>query len=251
MIQEKKAVISMSGGLDSTCLAMVLLSEGYEVKAYAFDYGQKHMIELKKLKKNIKLLQKLQLPINLQIINLRDAFSDSNSSLKGNGDIPQAGYDEETMKSTVVENRNVIFSSIIYGKALSWANKTQSNVKITLGIHGGDHALYPDCTEESQQAAEHLFKISNWGSEKVNYDAPFVNCTKAEVLNIGVQSMKNMGLDKKTINKILKNTHSCYDPDGDKACGKCGTCAERLDAFKANDMKDPIKYVTNNMNTPS
>lgn len=238
----KKAVISMSGGLDSTCLAMTLLAEGYEVRAYVFDYGQKHNIELKKLKKNIKFLQSQNLPINLQIIDLKDAFSDSNSSLRGNGDIPQAGYDEETMKSTVVENRNVIFSSIIYGKALSWANKTESNVKITLGIHGGDHALYPDCTEESQQAAEHLFKISNWGSDKVDYDAPFVNCTKAEVLNIGIQSMKDLGFNKSKINRVLKNTHSCYDPNGDVSCGKCGTCKERIDAFEQNGWKDPIKY---------
>ena len=119
MSNRKKAVISMSGGLDSTCLAMMILSEGYEVKAYAFDYGQKHDIELKKLKKNIKYLQKKNLPITLQVINLKDVFSDSNSSLRGVGDIPQADYDEQSMKSTVVENRNVIFSSIIYSKALS------------------------------------------------------------------------------------------------------------------------------------
>lgn len=240
----KKSVISMSGGLDSTCLALSLLSEGYEVKAYAFDYGQKHMIELEKLQTNINLLQELSLPITLQVINLNDVFSDSNSSLKGVGEIPQAGYDEETMKSTVVENRNVIFSSIIYGKALSWANKINENVKITLGIHGGDHALYPDCTEESQQAAEHLFKISNWGSEKVDYDAPFVNYTKAEVLNTGIQSMINLGFDNEVIDKILANTHSCYDPIGDQSCGRCGTCKERLEAFAANDRVDPINYYT-------
>lgn len=163
---KKKAVISMSGGLDSTCLAMDLLAQGYDVKAYAFDYGQKHMIELEKLQKNITIFQNYNLPITLQIINLKDVFCESNSSLRGIGEIPQADYDEDSMKSTVVENRNVIFSSIIYGKALSWANKTNENVTITLGIHGGDHALYPDCTEESQKAAEHLFKISNWGSDR-------------------------------------------------------------------------------------
>lgn len=241
---DKKAVISMSGGLDSTCLAVNLLSEGYQVKAYAFDYGQKHNIELKKLKSNVKYLSdKCNLPITLQIINLRDAFCDSNSSLNGVGDIPKSDYDESNMKSTVVENRNVIFSSIIYGKALSWANKTNSDVKITLGIHGGDHALYPDTTEESYQAAQHLFKISNWGSERVNYDAPFVNCTKAEVLNIGVQCMKDMGFTKSMINKVLKNTHSCYDPnEKGESCGECGTCKERIDAFAQNNLKDPIKY---------
>ena len=235
----------MSGGLDSTCLAMDLLAQGYEVKAYAFDYGQKHMIELEKLQKNITIFQNYNLPITLQIINLKDVFCESNSSLRGIGEIPQADYDEESMKSTVVENRNVIFSSIIYGKALSWANKTNENVTITLGIHGGDHALYPDCTEESQKAAEHLFKISNWGSEKVNYEAPFVNLTKAQVLNIGAAAIVKLDMEA-AMNDILGNTHSCYDPDGlGRSCGKCGTCKERLDAFRQNNMDDPVEYRVN------
>lgn len=244
MFNRKKVVISMSGGLDSTCLALDLLSKGYEVKAYAFYYGQKHEIELHKLQNNIEILQNKKLPITFQIIDLEDVFCDSNSSLNGVGEVPQAGYDEETMKSTVVENRNVIFSSIIYGKALSWANKINENVTITLGIHSGDHALYPDCTEESQKAAEHLFKISNWGSEKVDYKAPFVNFTKAEVLNVGIQAMVELGMSGEEMNNILKNTHSCYDPDDKgRSCGKCGTCVERLDAFKQNEIEDPVEYI--------
>ena len=240
----RKAVISMSGGLDSTCLALQLLSEGYEVRAYAFAYGQKHSIELLKLQENIKYLQEeLRQPITLQIISLLDVFSDSNSSLHGNGEIPKADYDKESMKSTVVENRNVIFSSIIYGKALSWANKTGEDVIISLGIHGGDHAIYPDCTPESQQAAEHLFKISNWGSEKVSYNAPFVTMPKNEVLAAGLGAMDKMRFSTDAQNKILRNTHSCYDPDEDgKSCGVCGTCKERLDAFAKCGIKDPIKY---------
>lgn len=239
----KKAVISMSGGLDSTCLALNLLSEGYEVKAYGFLYGQKHSLELAKLEKNINFLKDRNLPITLRLINLKDVFNESNSSLNGVGEIPKEDYGESNMKSTVVENRNVIFSSIIYSKALSWANKTQDNVKITLGIHGGDHELYPDCTEESYKAAEHLFKISNWSSERVNYDAPFVNCTKAEVLNIGIQSMRDLGMSDDEINEVLVNTHSCYDPnENGESCGKCGTCKERLEAFRQNGWEDPIKY---------
>lgn len=241
----KKAVISMSGGLDSTMLAMNLLSEGYEVKAYAFLYGQKHKIELYKLSKNIQFLKDKGLPITLQIIDLKDVFNESTASLCGesNGEIPKSDYDFESMKSTVVENRNIIFSSIVYSKALSWSKRTNSDVTITLGIHGGDHALYPDCTEESQKAAEHLFKISNWGSERVDYNTPFVNCNKAEVLNIGYQCMKDLGFNQDEINEVLINTHSCYDPnENGESCGVCGTCAERLDAFKQNGLKDPIKY---------
>lgn len=141
----KKAIISLSGGLDSTCLLMYLLSNDYEVKAYSFDYGQKHKIELKKVKKNIKFLQRKGMPVTHQIINLKDVFSDSASTLhQGGAAIPHGHYADENMKSTVVENRNIIFSAIIYGKALSWANKTQDDVVITQGLHNGDHCFTRD-----------------------------------------------------------------------------------------------------------
>lgn len=242
-MESNKAVISLSGGLDSTCLLLKLLSEGKEVKAYSFSYGQKHSIELDKVKKNIEFFQKSGYPVEHQIINLEDVFSDSNSSLhKGGEDIPYGDYKDENMKSTVVENRNVIFSSIIYGKALSWANKTNENVLITLGIHAGDHSIYPDCTPESHEAAKHLFRISNWGSEKVDYIAPFVNLNKDEVLREGIKAMENMGINKK-LDYILSNTHTCYDPDEQgRSCGKCGSCRERLEAFEKNEIVDPIEY---------
>lgn len=243
----KKAVISLSGGLDSTCLLLKLLSEGYEVRAYGFNYGQKHAIELKKVKKNIKLLQDLGFPVTHQVIDLRDCFSDSASSLHQGGDkIPEGDYRDETMKSTVVENRNVIFSAIIYGKALGWANKTQDNVLISLGLHAGDHAIYPDCRPESQEMAKELFRISNWGSERVDYEAPFIHCDKGEVLRQGLEALDKLGIRNKA-RRILKNTHSCYAPDEKgRACGKCGTCVERLEAFAKNGLKDPVEYVSEN-----
>lgn len=244
----KKAVISLSGGLDSTCLLLKLLSEGYEVRAYGFNYGQKHVIELEKVKKNIEFLQNQGYSVTHQVIDLRDCFSDSASSLHQGGDaIPEGDYRDETMKSTVIENRNVIFSAIIYGKALSWANKTQDNVLISLGLHAGDHAIYPDCRPESQEMARELFRISNWGSERVDYEAPFIHMDKGEVLRIGLESMDAMKLSNKAQMQILKNTHSCYNPDEQgRACGKCGTCVERLEAFEKNGLKDPVEYVPEN-----
>ena len=242
-----KAVISLSGGLDSTCLLMHLLANGYdEIRAYSFDYGQKHSIELKKVKKNVKYLVKKGFNIEHQVINVRDVFSDSASTLhKKGGKIPKGHYADETMKSTVVENRNIIFSAIIYGKALSWANKSGDNVVITLGIHAGDHAIYPDCTPESHEAAKHLFKISNWNSEKVDYIAPFENIDKGDVLSSGIAAMKSLKFTKAGIKKVLKNTHTCYNPDAEgRSCGECGSCRERLEAFEKNNMEDPLEYIT-------
>ena len=241
-----KVCISLSGGLDSTMLLMHYLHRGFEVRSYSFDYGQKHDIELKKVKDNIKFLQEKGLPVSHQVINLRDAFSDSASSLYGanNEKIPEGDYKDENMKSTVVENRNVIFSSIIYGKALGWANKTQSNVLISLGIHAGDHTIYPDTTPESQSMARELFRISNWGSERVDYEAPFVNLHKDELLTAGIGAMRLMGFQDSDIETVLTNTHSCYTPDSEgRSCGKCGTCVERLEAFEKAHMMDPIPYV--------
>lgn len=239
-----KAVISLSGGLDSTMLLMHLLSEGMQVRAYGFSYGQKHDVELSKAALTIDLLQKKGFQVTFQTIDLEAVFSDSASSLhKGGEEIPSGHYQEENMKSTVVENRNVIFSSIVYGKALGWANKTQDNVLITLGLHQGDHAIYPDCTAESQQMARELFRISNWGSERVDYIAPFNDTDKTGVLSRGLQAMKKMGLDQQEIDFILAHTHSCYNPDEQgRSCGVCGTCTERLEAFANNGMKDPIEY---------
>lgn len=242
-----KVVVSLSGGLDSTCVALHYLARGYEVRGYAFDYGQKHQVELKKLRKNIKYMQSIGLKINLQVINLRDVFSESASALVGhgeNGEIPHEDYRDENQKITVVENRNVIFSAIIFSKALAWANKTGENVIISQGVHSGDHSIYPDCRPESVNMAKELYKISNWGTERVDFEAPFVGETKGEALRDGLDAMKTLGLTKAQMKRILKNTHSCYDPDETgKACGLCGTCRERLEAFALVGFMDPAAYV--------
>jgi 7-cyano-7-deazaguanine synthase len=244
-METENIIISLSGGLDSSCLVPYLLTSGVKkIKAYSFKWGQKHSVELKKVKKNIQFLQSKGVDITHHIIDLTDAFNESKSSLhKGGEAIPEGHYAAENMKSTVVENRNVIFSSIIYGKALSWS-KEVGEVSIALGIHSGDHCVYKDCTPESRTACEEAFKISNWGSEKVSYIAPFENSTKDELLGLAMEAMKSLGWTKSEIKKFLKNTHTCYNPDSEgRSCGKCGSCNERLEAFAENKMKDPIKYV--------
>ena len=244
-METRKAVISLSGGLDSSCLLTTLLAAGKEVRAYSFDYGQKHAVELKKVKKNIKFLQEKGYPVTHQIINVRDIFSGNTSSLvKSTGiDIPKGYYAEDNMKSTVVPLRNVIFSAIIYSKAINWAVECGENVEITLGLHGGDHFVYLDCRPESQEACRHAFEISDLNGDKVVYDAPFQNVDKAGVLKAGLDAMKAMGWKLSEIRKYLKNTHTCYDPDEKgESCGECGSCTERILAFDANGMRDPVPY---------
>lgn len=243
--------ISLSGGLDSTCLMMAMLASGKTVHAISFKYGQKHSIELKKVTKNIRFLQSLGMKVDHHVVDLTSAFALSASTLKADGGaIPEGHYADENMKSTVVENRNVIFSSIIYGMALGFANHNNCNVIITQGIHAGDHTIYPDCRPESHQAAQHLYKISNWGSERVEFEAPFVNLSKTEVLQAGIAAMESMGLKKSAIKKILSNTHTCYNPDSEgRSCGKCGSCTERLEAFATVGMQDLITYQPNAFDT--
>lgn len=165
-----KVVLSLSGGLDSSSLLLYYLSKGCEVRSYSFYYGQKHSIELEKVQKNIKFLQNKGLPVTHQIIDLRDAFSDSNSSLHQGGEaIPHGDYRSETMKSTVIENRNIIFSSIIYGKALAWANKTGENVVISQGIHAGDHCFTGDTKIFTPRGLKTINEL-NIGDEVFSFD---------------------------------------------------------------------------------
>lgn len=231
----KKAVISLSGGMDSTCLLMELLSNDYEVKAYSFDYGQKHKIELEKVQNNIKFLQDKGFRVTHQIINLRDVFSDSNSALhEGGGEIPHDHYAAENQKVTVVENRNVIFSSIIYGKALAWANKLNELVDITLGIHSGDHCFTKDTkiltptgykTIENLQVGDSVYSLdSETGKVEVDkcldiihkgqnneiYNIKTTSGTvkltaEHEVYVIQYGTLTRSGFDKKIIKKKVKD----------------------------------------------
>lgn len=237
-------VLSLSGGLDSTMLMMYWLSKGKKVITYSFDYGQTHKVELKKVKKNIAYLQKKGLDVTHSIIDLKSVFNESASSLRGNGSVPHGHYAEESMKSTVVENRNIIFSSIIYGKALAYATRNNENVIISLGLHSGDHYIYPDCRPQSQEMAAELFKISNIGSEKVEYITPFNDTDKAGVLQRGIDAMKELGFTTPQMKVVLKNSHTCYDPNSEgNSCGECGSCTERLEAFaKVGLFMDPAQY---------
>lgn len=238
---QKIAVLSFSGGMDSSSLLFQILTEGYtKVYCYSFDYGQRHSIEIEKSQELVKALNDQGFDVNYQLINVRDVFSDSQSAIGANKaeEVPENEYNTENLKVTVVENRNVIFSAIIYGKALALSKKYNADVDILMGVHNSDEAVYPDCRPASVNMAKELYRISNYGSERIDYRAPFVDVTKSQVLKAGLEALAKLGLSS----DMYSHTSSCYNPHEGKACGKCATCLDRLKAFKEAGIEDPIPY---------
>ena len=237
-----RAVMALSGGMDSTCLLIRLLAQGYKVSCISYDYGQKHSIEIERATSNIEYLRSKGHIIEHKIANLKDSFSIFESSLITSGkEIPKGHYEEDNMKSTFVPNRNAIFSSILYGYALSIAGKEDTRVSIALGVHSGDHAIYPDCRPEFYNALEHAFAIGNWDSDKISFELPYIYGDKVTILEDAIASCSELDLD---FNTVLGNTNTSYEPDDEgRANGKTGSDVERILAFNKLGLKDPIEYV--------
>ncbi len=234
--------MSLSGGMDSTSVLIRLINEGYKIDCLSFNYGQKHVIEIEKAIENIAYLTREGYQIKHQIIDMTSAMSIFHSSLTNEEIIvPEGHYEETQMKSTVVPNRNAIFSSIIYGYALSIVAKEDVNVKIALGVHSGDHAIYPDCRPEFYQSLESSFRLGNWDSERVDFYLPYVNGDKVTILNDAMKSCQDLGVDFDT---IFSNTITSYNPDNrGRSSGKSGSDIERILAFHKVGRRDPIEYI--------
>ena len=145
------------------------------------------------------------------------------------------------MKATVVPNRNAIFASIAYGYALSVALKHDTDVDFCLGVHSGDHAIYPDCRPEFYQSIYHAFSIGNWDSEKVHLHLPYLNSDKTRILEDAAGAIEKLGLDFDT---IFRNTCTSYQPNPDgKSHGLTGSDVERILAFHEFGRQDPVEYV--------
>jgi 7-cyano-7-deazaguanine synthase len=207
----KKAVLSLSGGMDSSSLLLHLLANGYEVTALGFDYGQKHKVELQRAKSLIQYLRSKNILVKHQIISLDGLSALLNSSLvEGGQDVPEGHYEQDNMKETVVPNRNKIFSSLIQAVALSIATKGEKQeVAIAMGIHAGDHAIYPDCRQEFRDADFEAFKIGNWDSELISVYTPYLEVNKFDILEDGQNSCNILGLD---FNEVYRNTNTSYKP---------------------------------------
>ena len=237
-----RVVMALSGGMDSTSLLLHMLARGSEVTCISYDYGQKHVIELDRASANIDYLSSKGYAIEHYVVDLSSAMSLFDSSLTDSERlVPEGHYEEEQMKQTVVPNRNAIFSSILYGYALSVSAKENVDVSVTLGVHSGDHAIYPDCRPEFYDELMRAFETGNWGSEKVTVDLPYIDGDKKSILRDAIISCNSLGLDFDT---VFRNTNTSYSPDElGRSSGKTGADVERILAFHAIGRKDPVQYV--------
>ncbi len=236
-----RAVMALSGGMDSTALLMRLLADGYTVSCLSYNYGQKHVIELDRANSNIEYLAMNGFQVQHEIADLSSAMGIFHSALTTDDfEVPEGHYEEEQMKQTVVPNRNAIFSSILYGYALSIALRENTNVIIALGVHSGDHAIYPDCRPEFYEAISMAFEVGNWDSEKVTFHLPYIDGDKESILRDAEQSVKTLNLDFDT---VFANTNTSYNPDSKgRSSGRSGADVERILAFHAIGRNDPVAY---------
>ena len=247
----KQAVLSLSGGMDSSTLLLHLLAHDYKVTALSFDYGQKHRVELERAQQLVDYLNNpgktfkdraIWEPITYQVIKLDGLTSLLNSALVSGGDeVPEGHYEEDNMKATVVPNRNKIFSSITQAVALSIANETQSPVKIAMGIHAGDHAIYPDCRQEFRDADYKAFCEGNWEASRVSYYTPYLEGDKYDILKDGESCCGALGVD---FDEVYKRTNTSYKPTAEGLSDyKSASSVERIEAFLKLGRKDPVIYV--------
>lgn len=218
-MKEKKhaVVLSLSGGMDSSTLLLKCINEYENVVALSFDYGQKHKIELQKAKELVDYINKKAVEggefnlITHRIIKLDGLSSLLNSTLVEGGDeVPEGHYQDENMKETVVPNRNKMFSSIIQAVALSMVGKEdKKNVAVALGIHSGDHDIYPDCRAEFRKADFKAFQLGNWNSEFVKYYTPYLKGNKLSILRDGEKLCKKLKLD---FDEVYFRTNTSYKP---------------------------------------
>jgi 7-cyano-7-deazaguanine synthase len=263
---KKHVVLSLSGGMDSSTLLLRCLKEYYTCTVISFDYGQKHRVELERAQSLVDYLNEFTLevakthpsfnPIDYRQIKLDGLVDLLNSALVTGGDeVPEGHYAEENMKATVVPNRNKIFASITQAVALSIADKTGEQCDIAMGIHAGDHAIYPDCRQEFRDADDAAFRIGNWDAERVGYFTPYLEGDKFTILQDGEVLCGELGLN---FNEVYSRTNTSYKPiyheiayenedeiveiKGWFSDYKSASSVERVEAFIKLGRPDPVLY---------
>lgn len=225
--QKKEAVVLLSGGLDSTTVLAIAQATGYSCSCLSFKYGQRQEIELagaKKISKKMGAHRHMVLRLDLDTIG--------GSALTADIEVPKNRTLRDMQAEipvTYVPGRNIIFLS----HALAWAEVIGA-ADIFLGINAVDYSGYPDCRPEFLSAFEKMANLgTKTGTENQPFTlhAPLINMNKKEIIEKGI----SLGVD-------YSMTHSCYDPQGDMACGQCDACLLRLQGFARAGLKDPLQY---------
>jgi 7-cyano-7-deazaguanine synthase len=216
----KGVVVLLSGGLDSTTLCAYMEDQRYEVKALTVIYGQRHRREILAAQKIAEHCRWDHRIVDLQeLLPLLAGSSQTDLRVP----VPHGHYADDTMRVTVVPNRNMLLLSVAAAYAISCGVKT-----IAYAAHMGDHAQYPDCRVEFITAMQRALRLCHY--EPLILHAPFAYYSKSDIVRIGSQLGVPFGL-----------TYSCYEGE-ELHCGQCGTCVERKEAFTLASVADPTMY---------
>jgi len=224
-----KAVVLLSGGIDSATTLAISKNEGYITYAISFDYGQRHSIELEKAAKTAELL-KAEKHVVMDI----DLRKFGGSALTDSIPVPKNRNEKDIshdIPPTYVPARNTIFLSL----ALGWAESIEAE-DIFIGVNAIDYSGYPDCRPEYIEAFQKMASLATKagveGKSKIKIHTPLINMGKAEIIKKGA----SLGVD-------FSLTHSCYDPlSSGNPCGRCDSCLLRLKGFRDASLKDPLEY---------
>jgi len=226
VIAERRAVAVVSGGLDSTTMAYWLHAQGYALNAISFDYGQRHRKEVEFAQRMAADLDAPWTLIDLHAAGLTDVLSGS-ALTDETVAVPDGHYADESMRITVVPNRNAIMLSIACALAV-----TREAGAVAFGAHTGDHFIYPDCRPEFVRAFEAMVNLAVEGLAGIEIITPFLAMTKTDIVRLGSE-----------LDVPFERTWSCYR-GGAMHCGTCGTCFERREAFAQAHVTDPTAYAT-------
>ncbi|NLZ18620.1 MAG: 7-cyano-7-deazaguanine synthase QueC [Desulfobulbaceae bacterium] len=224
---EARAVVLLSGGLDSTTVLAIAKAQGFSCFCLSFQYGQRQRVELERAQKiasHFQVKQHLILRVELDAIG-GSALTAAVAVPKDR--VPQE--EEADIPVTYVPGRNIIFLA----HALSWAEVLEAN-DIFLGINAVDYSGYPDCRPEFLDAFAHMARLgtkAGVSGKELHFHAPLQHLSKKEIILRGVELGVDYGM-----------THSCYDPVGELACGHCDACLLRLQGFRAAGLDDPAAY---------
>lgn len=217
------ALVLLSGGLDSSTALYKALWDKDDVQAISFDYGQRHAKELLAAE---QLAQRNDVPWHIIDLSSVGELLKGSSLSDPTVEVPHGHYAQQTMKATIVPNRNSIMLSCAIGVAVG--NKIE---EVWAAMHAGDHAIYPDCRPEFVDSLNETIKLANaWEDPIPQIVAPFIYIDKTDIVRMGDE----LGVP-------YELTWSCYE-GGDIHCGRCGTCVERAEAFSLAGVADPTTY---------